>query len=58
MNLSLFLYTRLNVKFTDRMKRIKVPLPPTDEKKKVWGGVAGGGGDLIAFLLPARGRGG
>jgi cullin 1 len=23
------------VKFTDRMKRIKVPLPPTDEKKKV-----------------------
>eukprot|EP00879_Flechtneria_rotunda_P002533 GHRR01002731.1.p1 GENE.GHRR01002731.1~~GHRR01002731.1.p1 ORF type:complete len:747 (+),score=283.31 GHRR01002731.1:715-2955(+) len=26
---------RLNVKFTDRMKRIKVPLPPTDEKKKV-----------------------
>jgi hypothetical protein len=26
------------VKFTDRMKRIKVPLPPTDEKKKVRGG--------------------
>jgi hypothetical protein len=26
---------RLNVKFTDRMKRIKIPLPPTDEKKKV-----------------------
>ncbi|WIA23650.1 hypothetical protein OEZ85_000353 [Tetradesmus obliquus] len=26
---------KLNVKFTDRMKRIKVPLPPTDEKKKV-----------------------
>lgn len=23
------------MKFTDRMKRIKVPLPPTDEKKKV-----------------------
>lgn len=23
------------MKFTDRMKRIKIPLPPTDEKKKV-----------------------
>jgi len=26
---------RVNAKFTDRMKRIKVPLPPVDEKRKV-----------------------
>ena len=24
-----------NNKFTDRMRRIKIPLPPVDEKKKV-----------------------
>lgn len=26
---------RLNVKFTDRMRRVKIPLPPVDERKKV-----------------------
>eukprot|EP00884_Botryococcus_braunii_P010586 jgi/Botrbrau1/19529/Bobra.0035s0025.1 len=26
---------RVNVKFTDKMRRIKIPLPPVDEKKKV-----------------------
>jgi cullin 1 len=25
----------VNAKFTDRMRRIKIPLPPVDEKKKV-----------------------
>lgn len=29
---------RFNAKFTDRMHRIKIPLPPVDEKKKVSGG--------------------
>ncbi|KAK9839448.1 hypothetical protein WJX81_002626 [Elliptochloris bilobata] len=26
---------RMNTKFTDRLRRIKIPLPPVDEKKKV-----------------------
>ncbi|KAK9861186.1 hypothetical protein WJX84_011054 [Apatococcus fuscideae] len=26
---------KLNVKFTDRMRRVKIPLPPVDERKKV-----------------------
>ncbi|KAF5736967.1 cullin-like protein1 [Tripterygium wilfordii] len=28
-------YFELNSKFTDKMRRIKIPLPPVDEKKKV-----------------------
>ncbi|CAM8989792.1 hypothetical protein QQ045_008861 [Rhodiola kirilowii] len=28
-------YFEFNTKFTDRMRRIKIPLPPLDEKKKV-----------------------
>ncbi|MEI4855993.1 cullin, partial [Klebsiella pneumoniae] len=28
-------YFEFNSKFTDRMRRIKVPLPPVDERKKV-----------------------
>ncbi|CAK9878311.1 unnamed protein product [Sphagnum jensenii] len=28
-------YFEFNIKFTDKMRRIKIPLPPMDEKKKV-----------------------
>merc|ERR1711915_736485 len=28
-------YFEFNAKFTDKMRRIKIPLPPVDEKKKV-----------------------